>query len=174
MEALFACTRNTRPLLPDSLRFWRSDAPTTVSEAERRKRPCPLWGDPAFLCQSMPVTGGSAVPASPEEVAASYIRMADERLEALADALLRAETNVLYFCSAGKDRSGVLSAVLLYRLGYDRRFILDDYLLSGERLRAELEAYAAAHPEVDPRVIRPQRRYMADFLDWYAAAHPRP
>ena len=156
MDVLFACTKNTRPLLPDSLRLWRSDAPLSVSAEERQhllalglqtlvdlrseeeqaRRPCPLRNDPAFVYHSLPVTGGNAVPASPEEVAASYLRMLDERMEEILACILGAKTGVLYFCSAGKDRTGVVSALLLERLGYERAYILDDYLRSGAALRA--------------------------------------
>ena len=191
MDVLFACTKNTRPLLPDSLRLWRSDAPLSVSAEERQhllalglqtlvdlrseeeqaRRPCPLRNDPAFVYHSLPVTGGNAVPASPEEVAASYLRMLDERMEEILACILGAKTGVLYFCSAGKDRTGVVSALLLERLGYERAYILDDYLRSGAALREVLDAFCAAHPEIDPEVVRPQRRYMEEFLDRHRASN---
>jgi len=33
--------------------------------------------------------------------------------------------NILFFCNAGKDRTGVVSAIILYTLGYDEasRFV---------------------------------------------------
>lgn len=37
---------------------------------------------------------------------------------------------MLFHCSAGKDRTGILSAVLLEQLGAERRVVLDDYLQS--------------------------------------------
>ena len=118
----------------------------------------------------MPVTGGNAIPAVPEEVACSYIRMADAAMDRIVETILNADTNVLYFCNAGKDRTGVVSAILLSRLGYDRQYILADYLASGENLREVLQAYARSNPEADLRVITPQAAYMEAFLDWYQAA----
>ncbi len=37
---------------------------------------------------------------------------------------------MLFHCSAGKDRTGILTAVLLEQLGAERRVVLDDYLQS--------------------------------------------
>ena len=71
----------------------------------------------------------------------------------------------------GKDRTGVVSALLLERLGYERAYILDDYLRSGAALREVLDAFCAAHPEIDPEVVRPQRRYMEEFLDRHRASN---
>ena len=39
---------------------------------------------------------------------------------------------MLFHCTAGKDRSGIASALLLEALGVDRETVLDDYCLSNE------------------------------------------
>ena len=39
---------------------------------------------------------------------------------------------ILYHCSSGKDRTGVLTAVILYALGFDKETIYKDYLLTNE------------------------------------------
>lgn len=39
---------------------------------------------------------------------------------------------ILYHCSSGKDRTGVLTAVILYTLGFDKETIYKDYLLTNE------------------------------------------
>ena len=46
---------------------------------------------------------------------------------------------LLFFCVAGKDRTGLLAALLLSSLGVDDGQVLDDYELSGERVVALLE-----------------------------------
>ena len=43
------------------------------------------------------------------------------------------EGAILYHCSAGKDRTGVLSAVILKALGIDKETIYQDYLLTNEK-----------------------------------------
>jgi protein-tyrosine phosphatase len=42
---------------------------------------------------------------------------------------------LLVNCSAGKDRTGVASALILTMLGVSKRAILDDYLATGDRLQ---------------------------------------
>ena len=43
------------------------------------------------------------------------------------------EGAILFHCSAGKDRTGVLSAVILTALGIDKETIYQDYLLTNEK-----------------------------------------
>ncbi len=185
--SIFAATRNTRPLLPDSWRFLRSDVPTSVSEAERiwliarniltvvdlrtapeqAAKPCPLAADPRFTYLHLPVTGGDALPASPACVSASYLAMADAQMARIIDAIWHAGTNVLYFCNAGKDRTGVVSAILLDRLGYSDEAIVVDYMLSRENLLSALEAFAKSRPDVNLDVITPHESYIRGFLEGF-------
>lgn len=53
--------------------------------------------------------------------------------------ITRSEQPVLYHCSAGKDRTGIVSALILSILNVDRQVIVDDYLVSNyyRRDRAE-------------------------------------
>lgn len=184
---MFESTKNTRAIIKDSFRYIRSDVPvfltdkerqwlidnnirTTVDlreDSERRKKPCILENDSDFKYISMPVTSGGAVPESPEKVAASYINMVDDVMENIIDTIMNADTNVLYFCNAGKDRTGVVSAIILSKLGYDKQYIIDDYLQSGKNLKDELKLFAENNPNIDINVITPQSEYMEKFLEWY-------
>ena len=184
MHRFFASTKNTRPVLPGSLRYIRSDVPlqvteeekqwlaghniTTVvdlrTERERAAKPCPLEQDGRFCCRHLPVTGGDALPESPAWVAQSYINMADDRMEGILKTITEAESNVLFFCTAGKDRTGVVAALLQRRAGCSEEYILQDYLLSGRNLAADLEQYARSNPGVDLAVITPQHETMERFL----------
>lgn len=44
---------------------------------------------------------------------------------------------ILIHCNAGKDRSGIATALILGALGVDRDTIMEDYLLTNEIIRAE-------------------------------------
>ena len=185
MASLLASTANTRFVLPGSLRILRSDAPiaptpedvawllahgvTTLIdlrwEAEVQRRPVPLAEDPRFRCLHLPVTGGNAMPASPADVPRSYLAMVDAQMARILSAIDGAPDGVMYFCTAGKDRTGVVSALLQRRAGLPREAIVTDYVLSGENLRERLAAFALLHPETDPRIYTPQPAYMAAFLD---------
>lgn len=187
MEYIFENTINTRPILKDSLKFIRSDVPTFITEKERSwlleknitviidlrtdeersRKECPLEKDKRFQYYCMPVTGGNAVPQSVDDVSKSYINMVDETLYKIIDLIWNSKSNVLYFCNAGKDRTGVVSAVLLYRTGMDLEYIIDDYMQSKINLKNMLESYAKQNPTVNIDVIMPHERYIEEFIKWY-------
>lgn len=123
MKTLLDHTKNTRAILPDSLRYIRSDVPQ------------------------------------------AYLRMADEKMKEIIFSIENAKTNVLYFCNAGKDRTGVVSAILLRRQGISEEYIISDYLKSGENLQEMLQNFATENPDVDIRVITPAKEYMEYFLE---------
>ena len=93
-----------------------------------------------------------------------YRQMVDEKMERIIDAIMNAESNVMYFCTAGKDRTGVVSAVILKRLGFRDEVIIDDYMQSKDNLMDMLLAYVGAHPEVDIKIIIPHRENMENLL----------
>ena len=76
-----------------------------------------------------------------------------------------APTGVLYFCNAGKDRTGVLSALLLRRMGASRQEIIDNYLITADNLKEMLAEFVAKRPELSLSVVTPRAWYMEMFLD---------
>lgn len=91
--------------------------------------------------------------------------MVDDAMWKIIDLIECSKTNVLYFCSAGKDRTGVVSALLLLRMQVDKKTIIEDYLQSADNLRELLQAYAAENPMIDIEVITPHASYMEEFLN---------
>ena len=49
------------------------------------------------------------------------------------------QTPVLFHCSAGKDRTGIGAALILLALGADEETVLDDYELTNDYLRENIE-----------------------------------
>ncbi len=71
----------------------------------------------------------------------SYALDNDASVQGFFAALARRDTYpVLFHCSAGKDRTGVMAALLLELLGVKRSIIMDDYLQS-RRNSAKLEVH---------------------------------
>ena len=187
MASLLSTTLNTRFLREGSFRYIRSDVPDNLSDAdidflrehnvltivdlralpEAAKRPCRLVDHPDFTYHSIPVSTGDIVPLCPEDVPRSYMAMADETMERIVELVENAPTNVMYFCNAGKDRTGVLSAILLQRMGASRQEIVDNYLITAENLREMLAAFVAQRPELSLSVVTPRAWYMETFLDRY-------
>jgi protein-tyrosine phosphatase len=89
-----------------------------------------------------------------------------QALRLIADA--RGEP-VLYHCSAGKDRTGWLSALLLELLGVDRGIIVADYLATNEYARATnlavMDAMRARGRRVDPGVLMPVLEARLEYLE---------
>ena len=75
-----------------------------------------------------------------------------------------AKSNVLNYCSAGKDRTGVVSAVILRKLGYSNQIIIDDYMESKDNLMQFLASYVAEHPEIDINTIIPKEENIKRVL----------
>lgn len=76
--------------------------------------------------------------------------------------LLQDDKNVplMFHCSAGKDRTGMGAALILFSLGVDEQTIINDYLLSNKYLANKYAAYKAAYPalsslfEVKPQFLQ--------------------
>ena len=85
-------------------------------------------------------------------------------MEKIIDTIMNSKSNVMYFCTAGKDRTGVVSAVLLRKLGYSDEVIIEDYMKSKENLLDMLTAYVKEHPEVDIEIIIPHADNMSRLL----------
>jgi protein-tyrosine phosphatase len=77
----------------------------------------------------------------------------------------------VFHCSAGKDRTGVLSALILAFLGVPDETIVEDYALSGEAMVRLLEHLMAEYPDAAeevqrhaPAVLQVMPETMEEFL----------
>ena len=137
------------------------------TDDERARKECPLIKDNRFSYHCYTLTGGDKVPYTVDDVPKSYIGMVDSQFDRLIKFLTNTKTNVLYFCNAGKDRTGVVSAVLLHNAGFDTEYIIEDYMKSKNNLQNALNAFAKNNPMIDTNVITPCRWYIEEFLKWY-------
>jgi protein-tyrosine phosphatase len=112
---------------------------------------------------------------NPEVVATRYRAMLASGEQAVAEALgVLAESDsypAMFHCSAGKDRTGILSAVLLGMLGVDDATIVADYALSAAAMYRLLDHYRRAYPDADeqlsrvaPAMVAAHPEAMASFL----------
>lgn len=129
---------------------------------ERRDQPT-VWtgeGAPAVTAfdYSMDLSGFAALfqgdvtaDRARDVFAASYpemLKMQRPQQRALFADLLKGEGAVLYHCSAGKDRTGMATALILSALGVPRETILADYELSNQYYRPDLTgAEASENPQ---------------------------
>ncbi len=184
--SLLVSTKNTRSILINSERFIRSDVPYNITDSERdwlidhnirtivdlrtldeqSQKPCVLQENNAFHYITLSVTGGNTIPESTDKVAESYLNMVDDVMTQIIETIMHAPTNVMYFCNAGKDRTGVVTAILLSYLGFDDQYIIDDYLLSGINLKNDLNTFAKNNSDIDIEVITPHKEYIEPIIEW--------
>lgn len=56
---------------------------------------------------------------------------------------------LIFHCSAGKDRTGMAAALVLYSLGVDEQTIMEDYLSSKIYLSDKYDAFIAKYPRAE-------------------------
>ncbi len=79
--------------------------------------------------------------------------------------LAGAPGGVVYHCSAGKDRTGWASAVLLTALGVPRETVIEDYLASNAYLTAKNQAMFARMPPAQAANITPVMTVRRVYLE---------
>lgn len=81
--------------------------------------------------------------------------------------IAKAKTGVMFNCTAGKDRTGVVSAVLLLHAGVDKNDIIQDYVLTREYGKERLALIHQNFPEIDMNIVTPCETFMAEFLQLF-------
>lgn len=118
-------------------------------EVERAQVPVDLTGA-GIPTLSRPILGELPMQANPtlEGIYASLLSHRGSAFAGVIQDIANAGGPVLYFCSAGKDRTGLVTALLLGLLGVDREAILDDFEATEANLQGAFQARilaAAAH-----------------------------
>lgn len=91
-------------------------------------------------------------------------------------AVAKSKKPVLFHCTSGKDRTGVMSAILLLAVGVDRGTVYRDYLRSNDELKEynkQLIEYLKKE-DVDPRLVKPALEARRSYLDaWFQEVKKR-
>ncbi|ETK32308.1 tyrosine-protein phosphatase [Microbispora sp. ATCC PTA-5024] len=99
-----------------------------------------------------------------------YLRDRPDSVVAALRVLADGDGLAVVHCAAGKDRTGVVSALALAVAGATREAIIDDYVATGERLEgilARLRASDTYRTDLDSKPADshlPRAEYMAQFL----------
>ena len=115
------------------------------------------------------IKGDGRLPNSKEDVLDSYIEMLEgkEKIKELFDILADTTSGVIYYCNAGKDRTGVITACILRLLGVNKKDIIADYLASGVFLREMITEFASnvKNKDIFP-IINPNYDTMNELLKY--------
>ncbi|HWF25929.1 MAG TPA: tyrosine-protein phosphatase [Solirubrobacteraceae bacterium] len=101
----------------------------------------------------------------------SYLRRRPDSIVGSAQTIARADGAVLVQCAAGKDRTGVVVALVLDAVGVDREMIVADYLATAERMDAVLArllrspTYSAELDRLSAHAVAPAPGTMERLLE---------
>jgi protein-tyrosine phosphatase len=134
----------------------------TVDEAEQRGRfpvaEVPVRYVDLPLTDVLPTTEEMPSWAEASYVASRYALMVSEGAPALTGAFAALASSgslpAVFHCSAGKDRTGVLSALILAFLGVPDETIIADYALSGPAMERLLDRLKEEYPDAVEDVMR--------------------
>ena len=103
--------------------------------------------------------------------------LAGEPIARVITTIAAADAGAVFHCAAGKDRTGVISAILLGLLGVPDDVIVADYVATRENLDAiadrlsALEGYRAMLAALPPDTMHANPETMVEFLERLRAAH---
>lgn len=144
-------------------------------EADVRKMPNPIRENPQFRYYNIPIEEGSSIPESTFAVPGSYMKIAAaENMRQVFKQIALAPGGVLFHCSAGKDRTGVVSAILLLLAGVSDENIIENYMLTREYNQKRFALAKQKFPNIDINIIIPHTEYMARFLTLFREKYRNP
>jgi protein-tyrosine phosphatase len=157
----------------------------TATERDRSGRGLLGQEDVAYLHVSvLQEEGGEsvAVPApSDDDPAERYMWYLEVGHGALTEALVRVadpkNRPLVFHCAAGKDRTGVLAALILDILGVEHSVIVDDYAITATRMELILErlrrdpVWGSSVAEIPPGRVLAEAATMERFLELLHVRH---
>ena len=154
---------------PLDLQFLKSNGITTIidlrSAGEVERKPNGFAAKEGFFYFNFRIDEGGGIPGAVTEVPQSYMQIADaEEMPNVFRCIANSKTGVMFNCTAGKDRTGVVSAILLLHVGVSQRDIIEDYVLTKDYLREWLMLIHKSRPEIDMRIVTPCEIYIEKFL----------
>ncbi|MEI7487588.1 MAG: tyrosine-protein phosphatase, partial [Chryseobacterium sp.] len=102
-----------------------------------------------------------------------YVTENPEIIKKIITKILESDQPILYHCTAGKDRTGIITALILSVLKFDKETIYNDYLLSNNNYRKNLVQKRLnlannlhfIYPKMDLKVLEKLSWIESDYLD---------
>lgn len=135
------------------------------SSEELQSKPSIFANDKNFNFYHLEIIGGKEIPKSCDDVPVSYLNMLEskESIKGIFGILKKGE-KVLYFCNAGKDRTGVVTALILATLGVDVDDIARDYILTKDFMKDTLKDNNFSKEIIE--IITPKVEYIYKFFEY--------
>lgn len=170
-------------------KFIRSDAPIEVSKEEMQflidlkvttvidlrsdmeveENPCAYKSNSNFQYHHCPMFGNGVIPDKEEEVPLLYFDMADEKtkMKSVMKIIADSENGVLFHCTAGKDRTGVVAAIILSLVGVSMSDILADYEVTYCYIRETIGKLLMDDPRYPAFLGQSKIEYMERFFQLF-------
>ena len=126
------------------------------TEEDVKKKPSSLANIKGMTYYNFPIYEGSKVPNSVEE----------PNMNAVFQCIANAPQGVIFNCSAGKDRSGVVSAILLLFADVRDEDIIENYVITKYYIKQRLE-YIQQNSDYDMAIVTPNKSFMEIFLKMF-------
>ena len=152
------------------IEFLKSTGITTIidtrSSEEKEKKPHGLADLEGFDYFDIPIPEGSGVPESVVAVPESYYKIAHSvNITGVFKTIANAKYGVMFNCTAGKDRTGVISALILWLCGIRKSDIVYDYMRTKENNKPRFELIHQNFPELDMNIVIPNKNNMIKFME---------
>ncbi len=168
-------------------RIIRSDLPSKITEAEFQKlldmnvttvidlrfadelaaNPCAFAGREGFFYHNVSLINFYYKLEQPEEVMSFYFKIADEKVsvKTVLKIIADAPGGVLYHCTAGKDRTGIITALVLSICAVPYNDILTDYQQTYAYLRDYVKRLSQNDQSFPAFLGRSDLEYMDGFFE---------
>lgn len=133
---------------------------------EVKNKPSVFENNKDFNVFHIEIIGGREIPESSEKVPISYINMLEQKdkIKEIFE-ILKTKEKILYFCNAGKDRTGVITTLILQTLGANKKDIINDYILTKKYMENSLKKYTTDKELLN--IITPKEIYMEKYLEYF-------
>lgn len=139
------------------------------STSEIESKPSFFINRDGFNYHHCALYGDGKVPADEADIPISYLNMLYDSSTVFNTMKIIADTNegVLYHCTAGKDRTGVISALLLSLAEVSLPDILADYQISYTYIRPMIDLLHRNDPSLPAWVGQSKPEYLSVFLSLF-------
>lgn len=162
-----------RYLNEDDLLFLKNNNFTTSidlrTENVVNRFPSILANDKRFNYYNFPLVEGSGIPLTDENASRLYLQMVSNK-QTYKDIFLtiyNSKGNIIFNCTAGKDRTGILSCLLLLLANVEREEIIKDYLYSEECIYTNIDKIRKVQLTFPKDLGHVKRKYIVDFLELF-------
>jgi len=156
--------------------FLRKNGVTTVidtrTETEIAHAKHGLCSVEGISYRNLPIVEGENFPESVAAVPESYVDIAHSgTIGDIFRCIANAPGGVIENCSAGKDRSGVITTLLLWLCGVRKSDIVYDYMRTKENNAERFKRILVNHPDMDMNIVIPRESFLTDFMDQIMQEH---